>query len=192
VTRRAVRATVVVVAIMGLAVCAALAVREIVLADRSDVVWPLASWWQDMLASASWPLDGVIGIALLLVSGLCLALALALPLSVRSPRDCVALGDGAAGVELRLRGLERGLAAELRRTCPAIAEADVTLTSDDDGTATRLAGSVVVTTSPVGVAALQRQIAETVRRDVRAMTGLDSGPLTLEIARVLQPGGERP
>lgn len=190
-TRRTVRATVVVVAIVGLAVCAALAVREIVLADRSGVVWPLAPWWQDMLAGASWPRDGVIGIVLLLGSGLCLALALALPLSVRSPRDCVALGDGAAGVELRLRGLERGLAAELRRTCPAIVEADVTLACDADGAATRLAGSVMVTMSPIGAVALQRQVVETVRRDVRAMTGLDSGPLTLEIVRVLQPGGER-
>ncbi len=175
------RVAVLLVALGGTLICAALLVREVALAASRTVVWSAPRWWHDLLtAPAVIPL--LAGAAAAVLGGGCLWLALRM-LGGGDPDDggAIELGSEESSVLVKPAALERLLSRCLTDDLSEVREARVRVARSDE----RLATRAHLTLTATDVRRSHARARVVIDRELRAATGLGAGDLTVEVDGLL-------
>lgn len=179
------RVAVVLASLAGVALTAALMVREATLIGGSAIAWQTPSWWTDAIDSGSWRTAGVAGVVALALGVSCLVLAWRQVSRREAGAGLLEVGGEDSRAAVRIEALERSLERALRADVTALVVVRVRLVRRDR----RLASRTRVTVQATDLGLLRERVQRLIRRDIGRATGFEAGALVLEVERVLPRRG---
>jgi hypothetical protein len=174
----------IVIAVAGLAVAAALLIRELAMSLVDDAVWARPGWYARLLDEPSWRAAGLVGVVLIALSVVLLVTVVWMALPKRADDRHLELGvdDGCATLSCealerllaRVVSAELGLEGRVRRA---------RVERRDD----RLVTCARVSLAPTDLPALQARLLARARDALGGATCLEVASFTLEVERLILP-----
>jgi len=176
---RLARTVLIVTGVLIICVATAVAVREIVLAAKPELSWPIPAWWQWIVEPGHPLRAGIAAACAGLAAAICLYLASRVLARQRPYIRKIELPGRGGYTILEAGAVDRYLSRALVRSTPELRQAKVTLYEVDD----HYEALAVITVRPCDLLDLHGRLHAAMRAALRTATGKEIGSLELEVDR---------